>query len=288
MKILIDSCGTDHHPVVVPQYWQEPSQLKHGFPHGKSSTNDGQPQLLTTTSEELAAIAGNSGTMVAKACLSSMFAVVASVLREGFMLDGSMDSGSLAQPSVETDLLQVLFEGEQAYPWNPANPETAAYFADQESAFSLEDWSTDELAPGVDALFNCLNQQWARVESATSQAATTITADTLQTTLGQRFSMVPSDYLGAIARRARDLYATNLSLLDQLVECVREVLPALGEDDLQVLARPLAYAMRSGEGEAINGVLNSLRSPNWDELSEVEQARLGLAIARAALAELGE
>ncbi len=287
MKILIDSCGTDHPPVVVPQYWQAPSQLKHGFPQGKSSTTDGQPQLFTTTSEELAAIAGNSGTMVAKACLSSMFAVVASVLREGFMLDDSMDSGSVAQPSVETDLLQVLFEGEQAYPWNPANSETAAYFADQEQAFSLETWSTEELSPRVGALFNCLNQQWARVEAVTS-AATVATPDPLETTLGLRFSMVPSDYLAAIARRARDLYATNLSLLDQLVECVREVLPTLGEDDLHVLARPLAYAMRSGEGEAIDGVLNSLRSPHWDELSEVEQARLGLAIARAALAELGE
>jgi hypothetical protein len=71
------------------------------------------------------------------------------------------------------------------------------------------------------------------------------------------------------------------------VQCVQDALPNLAEDDLYVLARPLAYAMR-GNDAPIESTLERVRSIEWDALSDVEQARLSLAIARFALAELEE
>ena len=48
------------------------------------------------------------------------------------------------------------------------------------------------------------------------------------------------------------------------------------EDDLRVFARPLAYAMR---GE----VASEPSSNDWAALSEIEQAKLTLAIAKYAM-----
>ena len=69
-----------------------------------------------------------------------------------------------------------------------------------------------------------------------------------------------------------------------MVECVLDILPQWDEEDLQVLARPLAYAMREADSEGVELVTTS-RKP-WTELSEIEQAIVGLAVARYAISQL--
>jgi hypothetical protein len=93
--------------------------------------------------------------------------------------------------------------------------------------------------------------------------------------------------LGAIATQAHQVLSTSQSLADQLVQCVQNILPDLAEEDLYVLARPLAYTMRNGESHcAVDSTLEKIRTVAWEELSEVEQARLSLAVARCALLEI--
>ncbi|NJL85852.1 MAG: hypothetical protein HC886_07540 [Leptolyngbyaceae cyanobacterium SM1_1_3] len=75
-------------------------------------------------------------------------------------------------------------------------------------------------------------------------------------------------------------------MLNQLVYCVEDILAAWDQADLQVMARPLALAMRDGQGEAVEVALRSVRPENWQALSGMEQARLTLAIARYAIAQL--
>ena len=182
---------------------------------------------------------------------------------------------------VAGELLHVLLLSDHApYPWNPLEPESEAYLAELEQTFTWESWSTAEIAARSHSLFSQLDQLWPeKVPAAVSQ--------TLQVSLSRRFAQrVPQDWLDAIANRATELLSTHLSLMDQLVQCVHQMLPAWAEDDLQVMARPLAYAMRGAEAEAIEFTLGAVRPLDWHELSEMERARLSLAIARYALAEL--
>ena len=158
------------------------------------------------------------------------------------------------------------------YVWNPAASESEPFFAALEQQFSLDDWKVDEVVTRSNAFFSHVNQLWS--------------AATLQETLVQRFaSRVPQQLLSAIATRAQQVLSNSASLADQLVQCVQDALPNLAEEDLYVLARPLAHAMR-GNDSPVESTLERVRAIEWDALSEVEQARLSLAIARYALSEL--
>jgi hypothetical protein len=158
------------------------------------------------------------------------------------------------------------------YVWNPAAPESEPFFTALEQDISLDGWATDEVATRSSTFFAQVNQLWS--------------AATLQETLIQRFaSRVPQQFLASIANRAQQVLSSSVSLADQLVQCVQETLPNLAEDDLYVLARPFAHAMRGNES-SVEATFDRVRSIEWDALSEVEQARLSLAIARYALSEL--
>jgi len=180
------------------------------------------------------------------------------------------DSSSYSQAQAELELVQALLQAnEAAYPWNPADPNAESYFTQMEQAFDLTAWSEDEVAPRSQKFFSFLNQLWTPVS------------------LTQKFSArVPQALLNQIAQHAQRIVASNLSLANQLIQCVQDVLPNWGEEDLQILARPLAYAMRGNETEAIESTLTAVRAVEWTELSEIEQARLSLAVARYALAQL--
>ena len=103
----------------------------------------------------------------------------------------------------------------------------------------------------------------------------------------QQFStQVPQQLLDSILHRAQQVITTNLSLADQMVQCVQDCLPNWAEDDLYVLARPFAYAMRGADTEMLEAALRSVRCAAWTELSGIEQARLSLAIARYALSQM--
>lgn len=178
-----------------------------------------------------------------------------------------------AVSGTQEELLEVLLQLEDnCYPWNPAALESEGFFADLERDLLLSDWqeSPQEIEIRSEALFDQMHSKWALSVSA---------ADTLEQSLSERFTnFIPQAWLVAIASRARTVISTNLSLADQLVSCVKPLLPSWTDDDLLVLARPLAYAMR--------GNATPTRSVEWTELSQMEQVRLSLAVAHSALVQL--
>lgn len=183
--------------------------------------------------------------------------------------------------SVQGELLEALLQPEgDFYPWNPAEPEAEIYFAEVERGFILSEWQDDtEIESATDALFKQLHQCWATpLPSA---------IDTLKQSLFNRFaSLVPQDFLEAIANTAQQVVSSNLSLADQLVCCVKPLLPNWADDDLLVLARPLAYAMRGTSETTKDSVPGGVRSTEWTELSQMEQVRVSLAVAHSALVQL--
>jgi hypothetical protein len=191
-------------------------------------------------------------------------------------------SHSHFQAQAELELLQLIVQEEPvSYPWNPSAPEASSYFADLEQELLLAGWSSDELTEQGYRLAQQVDQLWATV-----LPAETVEAELSNELFAQFSTQVPQAFLDGIVQRARQLVAANLSLADKLVQCVQEALPGWGEEDLQVLARPFAYAMRGAENEMLEVALRSVRCAAWTELSGIEQARLSLAIARYALAQM--
>ena len=188
-----------------------------------------------------------------------------------------------SQSQADMELLQALCtEEERAYPWNPMLPESETYFAESEaSGLSFQDWSELEVTARSQQLFAHLDRLW---ESASAVPVG------VREALERRFvDRVPAAVLQAIACRAQQVIATPLSLADQLIECTQAAISQLTVEDLQVLARPFAYAMRGLEANAaIESTLSKVRSADWTELSDIERARLSLAIARYALEQLND
>jgi hypothetical protein len=186
-----------------------------------------------------------------------------------------------ALSQAQGELLEVLLQPEEdCYPWNPAEPEAEAYFAELEREFLLDSWQDrEEIQDRSQEFFEQLNQCWA------SPAALAI--DPVTSELVERFAtFVPQVKIEAIARRAQQAVSENLSLVEQLVSCVKPLLPNWAEEDLFVLARPWAYAMRGNPNTLGEVNLDTTRATEWSELSQMEQARLSLAIARSAIAQL--
>jgi hypothetical protein len=159
-----------------------------------------------------------------------------------------------------------------SYPWNPADSGSDDFFNQLEQRFPLDGVSESEMNDRADAFFANLDSLF----SATS----------LQTSLAHKFATVPQTLLNAIARQAQHVAQSSANLADQLIQCAQVALPQWAEDDLLVLARPLAYAMRGEESNVVDATVKSIRSSQWDQMSETEQARMTLAIARYALKEL--
>jgi hypothetical protein len=180
-----------------------------------------------------------------------------------------------ALSGVKGELLEVLLHSEDnCYPWNPMEPEAEDYFAELERGYLLPDWQEDEeMKSASQGFFNQLHECWTSLSLSASE--------TLMGSLAHRFSaLMPQSWLEAIANKAQQVVSTNLSLADQLVLCVKPLLPSWTEEDLLVLARPLAYAMR-GNSEPVP-------SADWEELSQMEQVRLSLRVAHSTLAQLND
>jgi hypothetical protein len=171
------------------------------------------------------------------------------------------------------------------YPWNPLTSEAEAFFAEQATPGIFEGWQEEEISHRAEGFFGQMNQLWA--------------VASLQQSLTERFSSrIPQALLAAIAQHAQQAFSeaqkavsTTLSLgdqlADQLIQCVRDVTPTLAESDLRVLARPLAYQMRNANlQDAIQSAVAQVPQTEWSQLSEVQQARLSLAVARYAIDEL--
>lgn len=201
------------------------------------------------------------------------------------------------QAQAELELLQLMLQAEASqtasdsatdlgdYPWNPASLEAEAYFEALEQEVIRAGWSNQELIEQGQILANTLSQIWDEPANLAANLATGLATNTLSSysaVLRQFAAQVPQQILETISQTAQQVAATNLSLADQIVQCVQTCLPNWAEEDLQVLARPFAYAMR-GEADMIESALRSVRCAAWTELSGIEQARLSLAIARYAI-----
>jgi len=179
-----------------------------------------------------------------------------------------------AQQQAELELLHSVLSPASSHPWNPYSPATAEYLdrLEQDTADLLEDAAIDS--------------QWSQV-SALAASLWTPSADNLVATLTQKFgTRMPQQLLTQIAQQARTAADSGQALIDQLVASAQAALSGWDAGDLQVMARPMALAMRSGDADPVDAVVASLPTADWESLSEMEQARLSLAIARYALAEL--
>jgi hypothetical protein len=174
-------------------------------------------------------------------------------------------------PQAQIDLLATIVQTDVAYPWNPAQLESESYLTALDQEFALSDsFSDSDIAQKSQVLFAQLEQVWLTTA--------------LQKSLREKFARVPQDFLARIAQSVQNATVKYQSLADQMVECVLDILPQWAEEDLQVLARPLAYAMRDVDSEGVELVMAARRP--WAQLSEIEQARVSLAVARYAISQL--
>ncbi|MBW4516706.1 MAG: hypothetical protein KME11_15970 [Timaviella obliquedivisa GSE-PSE-MK23-08B] len=188
--------------------------------------------------------------------------------------DPQRPSVSAFQSQAEIELLRQILQEQASYVWDPASLTAASYFADLEQEVLNAGWTTEDLTEQGQIFATHLEQVWATVPATNGLAADVF----------QRFAtQVPQRLLNIIIQRAQQVASANLSLADQLVQCVQDILPSWDTDDLQVLARPFAYAMRGSESESLESVLKSVHCTDWDDLSSIEQARLSLAVARYTL-----
>lgn len=176
-----------------------------------------------------------------------------------------------SQTQAQMELLATIVQTDVAYPWNPAQLESESYLTALEEEFALSDsFSDSDIAQKSQVLFAQLEQVWLTTA--------------LQKSLREKFARVPQDFLARIAQSVQNATVKYQSLADQMVECVLDILPQWAEEDLQVLARPLAYAMREVDSEGAELVMATRRP--WAQLSEIEQARVSLAVARYAISQL--
>ena len=176
-----------------------------------------------------------------------------------------------SQTQAQMELLATIVQTDVAYPWNPAQLESDSYLTALEEESALSDsFSDSDIAQKSQVLFAQLEQVWQTTA--------------LQKSLREKFARVPQDFLARIAQSVQNATVKYQSLADQMVECVLDILPQWAEEDLQVLARPLAYAMREVDSEGAQLVMAATRP--WAQLSEIEQARVSLAVARYAISQL--
>lgn len=168
-----------------------------------------------------------------------------------------------------------------SYPWNPAAPEAEAFFAESTEASIFDGIDATEISRRSAALFAQFDSVW--------------TTTTLEQTLVQRFAAyMPRHALHAIAQKAQTVVASaeqavaqaSTTVVEQLILCVRDVVPGLADDDFCVLARPLAGAMRTANTDSLlEEQITQYSQREWENLSELQRAKLSLAIARVAIEE---
>ncbi len=167
---------------------------------------------------------------------------------------------------IDTSTIEVMETASSkiSYPWNPSLPESADFF-NHLAASPLDAFTDTEIDQRASGFFSQLDQLWD---------------NSLHTILARKFASVPQNIRRTIAQQAELLLTQGDQLVDQLAQCVQAALPQWGLEDLQVLSRPLAFAMRGETTES------PLLSRDWPTLSPTEQAKLSLVIARYAIDEL--
>lgn len=178
--------------------------------------------------------------------------------------------------SAEQDLLSSIFASDQPYPWEPLSPDGDAYLNRLESELEDDGVIDESVAAGWNQVSSLLDHQWASL----SQTPAEKVFHALQ---GQFQGRMPEDALATIADAATRFVQSSRPVAEQLVDTVKAIIPNWEAGDLNVLARPLAYSLRDGRGEVLDLTLRSAPQADWESLSEIEKARLSLAIASVAL-----
>ncbi|AFY67885.1 hypothetical protein [Geitlerinema sp. PCC 7407] len=171
------------------------------------------------------------------------------------------------------DLAQAVLYADMPYVWNPAEAAAEEYFMEAEAQLDAEGMAAPELAQYAQAF-----------EAAAFDLFAQHDRTSLCATLVEKFAQrVPQELLDGIVRQAQAMVKSQMSIAERLIACVQDALPHWSADDLQVLARPYAFAMR--DRDYVSETLNAT-AISWEQLSEMDRARLSLAIARYALDEL--
>lgn len=180
--------------------------------------------------------------------------------------DSSSNQSLSAADKAQQEMLQAILSPQPPYPWTPS--ESVEYF-NQTTGDELA-LSDEEARAGWQTLSAQLDTIWGGSAS-------------IQEALAQRFARrLSQDVIEQIAAKVNQVVNTGRPLAEQLIACVRDTLTGWDEADLQVMARPLAHAMR-GQEEILESTINSVRDIEWEALSPMEQARISLAAARWAV-----
>lgn len=208
---------------------------------------------------------------------------------EQALLEALLNSeGITITDELSDDLSEAAFQVEEnpnariAYPWNPSTPESEVFFNNPSTPTIFDGWQDEEIVSRSQAFFGGMNQIWTHAG--------------LQASLAERFAArIPHNWLATIAQQAQKVVAEaqqavseqSAILAEQLVQCVRDIAPGLAEEDFYVLARPLAGQFRNGgTAGVVDSTIAQVPQLEWEQLSDVQKARLGLAIARFAIDEL--
>ncbi|MEM7554477.1 MAG: hypothetical protein AAF378_10320 [Cyanobacteria bacterium P01_A01_bin.84] len=193
----------------------------------------------------------------------------------------------------DLDMLANLLEPEDSsYPWNPADEKSEEYFHELEQHFAITDVLDDEeLTQCSHNFYQQLDLEWSKnlnnsyYKHTTKESVKVNSFVNLPSDLKEK---IPQEWLAKITNRAGEIFKSGQSMGEQLIECVQSVLPKWDSEDLNVLARPYAFAMRSEEtnSDRATSVLKSLGDREWGSLTELEQARVSLAVAYHAIQEL--
>ena len=182
----------------------------------------------------------------------------------------------LDDSEAQAELIDCLLASSTAnYPWNPAAPATADYYLETDRHFSLDNWSEAEITQRSRSFFAQIQSCWA------NSPTPVIEISPLSALIEQFGARVPQQWLAQIAANVHDLATNQLEPIDRLIQSVQDLLPNWATEDLLVIARPYAYAMRGDTG--VNDIDNIVRPLAWTELSELERAKLTIAIAQAAI-----
>ncbi len=179
---------------------------------------------------------------------------------------------NLSDETLKEELLSTLLDldQEEAYPWNPFDPEMDDYLDNLEKELAFGDLLETDFDEKSNSFLENLHQKWSQVDSSSHLP--------IRQSLYQRFSsFLPKNLIESIIDQAEQIATQNLNQLNQVVECVRPLWSSWTTEDLQVFARPVVYAMRDNTPKT--------KAP-WEELTEFEQIRLTMAVAQEAIQEL--
>jgi hypothetical protein len=205
-----------------------------------------------------------------------------------FNAELSADSELSANPELSmarSELLRAILKPE-TYPWRVDDETAQTYHTQVETAGQDLELSDEAAASGWQALSAQLDRNFARLQI---DPPINLIKTSLAAQIKQKFSdRLPTEMIDRISEKAQQLASesSGRSVLEQMLTCVQEVLSYVAEEDLRVIARPMAMNMRSTPAnDFVDATIKSVRTAEWATLSTIEQARLGLAAARYALSE---